>query len=1023
MTHLEVHSHYTFLGGTASPADLVRQAAQDGLTHLALTDTHGLYGAVTFHNACQAAGIQPILGLTVRVRSSGTAASTGQLVLLASGPTGYQSLCRITSYLQASQTRHERLTSGMDWDILRENRAGLIGVSGGRFGLIAQALRHGDIEAAQSQATQLADIFGPHAFAGLSLDLPEDTSLAPDAIALAQRLGMGVVALQPVYCLASEDQPQLRLLAAIDQNVTMAEVRAATLPDQGDDRIALHWLTPADMQGRFAAFPQTLDTIMDIATRCQPGLPDGRRIWPIPKLAGDRPPHEALRQMATDGLSAKYPPDQRPAIRARLDQELALIIERGYAPLFLIVADIVRFSREREIPVSTRGSVANSLVAYCLDITTVDPIAHRLFFARFLNPARTDPPDIDLDFCSRRRDRVLDYVRQTYGADRVALIGSISTMQPKSAVKEVGKAYGLEDQVIKRLAKLLPHGYHPDPRRRERRAPDDVLAELENPTERQVLREAFALIGQPHHLSLHPGGVVISPGPLSDIVPLQLAPKGFISTQFDHHGIEKLGLAKIDLLGISALTVLADAADLIRAHFAPAFRLAAIPPADPETGELLISGDTIGVFQCESTGARATLIKLQARTVEDLAIANAFFKPGPATGGMAANFVRRYLGAEPVTYLHPALKPILEETQGIMLFQEQVLRVATEIAGLGWEEADFIRRGIFKFREDQVQQMRAQFVAGCCRAVPAGPGFTTKQAETLWDQISAFAGYGFNKGHATAYADLSYRMAYLKTHYPAAFMAARLAARGGFHQQAIYLAEAKRLGLVVKPPHVNFSQTKFHLLPDPDGTFALWMGLSQIRDVRRVTARAIIEQRRDGPFTSLRDLQQRVSLRAKEVQHLVQAGALDGLGPSRAALLAEGEDVTRSGSVRQLEFAFERPLVAAESAAQRLAWERHLLGLPITETPLTALASPHDRLGSLADFRMQLGQSVSAEVYRVPGWTGGAGFFISDGRDIIVARLQTGEPPLVWQPVVVQGRLRRLSNHVSHIEVEMVTTL
>lgn len=885
MTHLEVHSHYTLLGGTASPADLVRQAAQDGLTHLALTDAHGLYGAVAFHNACQASGIQPILGLTVWIRSSATDASPGKLVLLASGPTGYQSLCRIASYLQASPNRQQRLASGIDWDIVREHRAGLIGVSGGRFGLIAPALRQGDIETAQSQATRLAEIFGPNAFTGLSLDLPEDTALASETIALAQRLGVGVVALQPVYCLTSQDQPRLKLLAAIDQNVTMAEVPAATLPDQGDERIGLHWLTPADMRHRFAAFPQTLDTMMDIATRCQPALPDGRPIWPIPKLIEDRPPHEALRHMAMKGLSAKYPPDQMPAIRARLDQELDLIIERGYAPLFLIVADIVRFSQEHEIPVSTRGSVANSLVAYCLGITTVDPIAHRLFFARFLNPARTDPPDIDLDFCSRRRDRVLDYVCQAYGVERVGLIGSISTMQPKSAVKEAGKAYGLDDRAIKRLAKLLPHGYHPDPRRRERRALDDVLAELEHPTERQVLREAFALVGQPHHLSLHPGGVVISPGPLSDIVPLQLAPKGFISTQFDHHAIEKLGLAKIDLLGISALTVLADAADLIRAHFDPAFRLAAIPPADPETGRLLASGDTIGVFQCESTGARATLIKLQARTVEDLAVANAFFKPGPATGGMAANFVRRYLGAEPVTYLHSALKPILEETQGILLFQEQVLRVATEIAGLGWEEADFIRRGISKFREDQVQQMRTQFVAGCCRAEPVGPGFTTKQAETLWDQISAFAGYGFNKGHATAYADLSYRMAYLKTHYPAAFMTARLATRGGFHQQAIYLAEAKRLGLAVKPPHVNFSQTKFHLIPEPDGTFALWMGLGQVRDVRRATVRAIIDQRRDGPFTSLRDLQQRVALRGKEVQHLVQAGALDGLGPSRAALL------------------------------------------------------------------------------------------------------------------------------------------
>ncbi len=356
-------------------------------------------------------------------------------------------------------------------------------------------------------------------------------------------------------------------------------------------------------------------------------------------------------------------------------------------------------------------------------------------------------------------------------------------------------------------------------------------------------------------------------------------------------------------------------------------------------------------------------------------------------------------------------------------FQEQVLRVATEIAGLGWDEADFIRRGISKFREDQVQHVRAQFVAGCCRAAPAGPGFTLKQADILWEQISAFAGYGFNKGHATAYADLSYRMAYLKTHYPAAFMAARLATRGGFHHQAIYLAEAVRLGLVVKPPHVNFSHAKFHLILDPDGTDTLWMGLGQVRDVRHTAIRAIVEQRREGRFTSLRDLLQRVSLQAKEIEHLVQVGALDGLGASRAAQLAEGEDVARAGNLQQLEFAFDQPLIEAESAAQRLAWERDLLGLPITETPLTALAKPTESLGLLAAFRLQPGQLVSAAGYRVPGWTGGSGFFMSDGREVIVARLQAGEPPPVWHPVAVRGRLQRSPYQVARLDIETIEPL
>jgi DNA polymerase-3 subunit alpha len=326
----------------------------------------------------------------------------------------------------------------------------------------------------------------------------------------------------------------------------------------------------------------------------------------------------------------------------RLDAELAMIGERGYAPLFLVVADVVRFARQEAIPVSTRGSVANSLVAYCAGITTIDPVAQSLIFERFLNPSRADPPDIDLDFCSRRRDRVLDYVRRAYGAHHVALVGAMSTLRPRSAVRETAKAYGLDEAQIERLVALLPRGWHPDPRRRDSRSVDELAAELTDSRLQEVLRLAYKLVGQPHHLSVHPGAVVITPGPLTDLVPVQWSPKGFLTTQLDHRDVESLGLPKMDLLGVSALTVLADAAELVRCNREPAFRLEDIPLDDLLTGDLLAQGDTIGVFQCESEGARQTLRKLQARTVRDLAVANAFFKPGPATGGMARHFVRRY---------------------------------------------------------------------------------------------------------------------------------------------------------------------------------------------------------------------------------------------------------------------------------------------------------------------------------------------------------------------------------------------
>ena len=352
--------------------------------------------------------------------------------------------------------------------------------------------------------------------------------------------------------------------------------------------------------------------------------------------------------------------------------------------------------------------MANSLVAYCAGITTVDPIAHDLLFERFLNPARADLPDIDLDFCSRRRDEVLDYVRRTYGAERVALVATVSTLQPRGAVRETAKAYGL-DEAADRAAggATCPARWHPDPRRRDRRTVERRAGRAgATPASAQVVRGAYSLVGQPHHLSVHPGGVVITPGPLTDVVPVQWAPKGFLITQFDHQDVEAIGLPKLDLLGIRALTVLADAERLVRQHHDPAFRLADIPLDDAATADLLARGETIGVFQCESAGARRTLRQLQARTVRDLAVANAFFKPGPGhRAAWRSAFVRRYRGEEPVPFLHPALEPILGPTKGVLIFQEQILRVAREIAGLSWAQADHLRRGMSQFGREEMAAM------------------------------------------------------------------------------------------------------------------------------------------------------------------------------------------------------------------------------------------------------------------------------------------------------------------------------
>ena len=1135
-THLEVHSHFTLLGATPSVAELAARAREDGLTHLALTDTNALYGAVAFVRACRAAEIQPVIGMTLAVSEPDLSSplpekadsGPGQLVLLATGPAGYRSLCQLSSLIQGNPDRETLAARGLGWDELTAHREGLICLSGGRGGWIERYLRAGDYAAAQLYAGRLAAIFEENAALALELHDPEDERIATEVAALARRLGLPVVAVQPVYCLTPSDAPKLRLLAAIRANalldnpidfavdesgreeaeseeaseesnetrrdpslksrrdsalgshplrmtardftdlaVSGLPVNDARLTDFGDRTASCkeeaHWLSPAEVATRFARFSAAVDMTAEIAARCGDCLPDGRAIWPALKLPATQTPDEALAELAWAGYwkletgnwkleaehselkhgnnnplptsrnqlpatSSQQPAssNQLPAL-ARLAHELSAINSHGYAPLFLVVADIVRFAREHDIPVSTRGSVANSLVAYCAGITTVDPIAHGLLFERFLNPARANPPDIDLDFCSRRRDEVLRYVRDTYGPDRVALIGTVSTLRAQSAVRETGKVMGLADARIDHLVSLLPHNWHPDPRRRDKRTMDDVLAALADPAEQEVVRAAYGLVGQPDHLSVHPGGVVITPGPLTDVLPVQWAPKGFLITQFEHGDVEALGLPKMDLLGIRALTVLADAAELARRRHDPAFRLADIPLDDPATAALIERAETIGVFQCESDGAQRTLRKLKARTVADLAIANAFFKPGPAMGGMAAAFVRRYRGEEAVAYLHPALKPILGPTKGVLIFQEQILRLAREIAGLTWAQADQLRRGMSHFGADQMTAIREQFVQGCRRLPPEGPGFSLAQANTLWDQVMPFAGYGFNQGHATAYADVSFRSAYLKAHYPAEFLCARLADHGGFHHPAIYMAEAVRLGCAVRPPHVNFSGEAFTLTNDEGRTTiverawmrdgqpsfmvgrqssTLFMGLGQVRDLRHTVFTDILHERNLAAFTGVRDLLRRVDLRPKEIDHLIRCGALDGLAESRAALLAEAEQIGR-GSAEQMTFDFAAADVPPETLRQRWDWEVELLGLPVSAfaDPLALVREHlpvHTPLAALAESR---GRPTAAVGVRLPGWTGGPGFFMGDGKTFVIVRAdKPAKHPPPWQPLLVQGR-------------------
>jgi len=1034
-THLEVHSNLTLLGATPSIEALASRASADGLAHLALTDTNALYGAVAFARACRKQGVQPLIGMTVTLqqpvsgpeRLQSENRGPGHLVLLAKDAAGYRSLCRLSTLIQGRPDRETIAANGLAWEQIASRRAGLICLSGGRMGWVDRFLTAGEPSLALAFAGRLAGTFDEDAYLTLELHQPGDAERVAEIAAMGRRLGMPLVAVQPVYCLSEEEAPRLRLLAAIRQNrpldvfyeeeeedeeageggytpgalsiASIHESRGPAGTNAVETQPDMHWLSAGEMSERFKAYPNALDNAGVIAERCSEALPDGRPIWPGLDLPAGQTPADVLAALARTGLPKRFPVNP-PVVR--LERELEAIAHHGFSPLFLVVADIVRFAREKGIPVSTRGSVANSLVAYCTGITTVDPIEHNLLFERFLNPARANPPDIDLDFCSDRRDEVLHYVHERYGPERVALVCTISTMRPQSAVREVAKAHGLPDEAIGRLAALMPGRWHPDPRRRDSRTIEDVLPQIADAQEREVVRLAWQLVGTPDHLSVHPGALVISPGPMTDIAPLQWAPKGFLITQYEHGDVEAIGLPKLDLLGIRALTVLAEAAQLIRASHDPAFDVDAIPRNDSQTGDLLARGETVGVFQCESEGAQRTLRKLRARSIRDLAIANAFFKPGPAMGGMADAFVRRYRGEEPVTFLHPSLRPILGPTKGVLIFQEQVLRLATEVAGLSWAQADHLRRGMSHFGHDEITALQEQFTAGCMRPAPDGPGMTSAQAARLWEQIVPFSGYGFNQGHATAYADVSYRCAYLKTYYPAEFLAARLQVLGGFYYPAVYMAEAIRLGIAVRPPHVNYSGTRFTLVAGA----TLYMGLGQVRDLRDSAARAIVAERRKAPYDGLRDLLARVDLQPKEVDHLIRCGALDGLS-DRASLLAEAEQLRRRGGVSQLAFDFAQPTAAPEPLSQRWAWEQELLGLPVC-----ALADPlalvRDRLPAhepLAAVVTAPGKSVATAGVRLPGWTGGPSFLLFDGERFVPVRIARGsKSPQAWRPLFVRGR-------------------
>ena len=973
---------------------------------LGLTDHLGLTGAVEFYDACQAQGVQPILGLEINLAPPSNLAeqaTSGKLALLAMDLGGWSSLCRLSSTLLTDPTYENRPI--LPFERLEEYAQGVLCLAG-------------DL-GSNGWLSQLNELFPGQLYVEL-----QHSDQSGALIQAARRLKLPLVATHPVHYLEAGQEPLQRLACAMRLNCRIHEVPSAELaPPQA------YFISADEMERRFAEMPEALAATQEIAGRCRLELPLDTPHFPIIPLPPGTEPEEVLRAKTEAGARRLYPVIT-PEIQGRLEHELRVIGELGYTALFLVMEEILDFARQKGIPFSSRGSAASSLVAHCLGITSPDPIRLNLYFERFLNPARRTPPDIDTDLCSRRRDEVIRFVYDRYGEERVAMVCTINRFRRRSALREVAKAHGLPAKEIGALADALPQRWYGPPwLGYDPAAPFAELSErFHSPLHQRIFADAAALIDLPHHLSIHPGGVVIAPGRLTDLAPTRLASKGVVITQFDLDSIERLGLVKIDLLGIRGLTVIGDVAHAVQAaqpgrYPSPLDALDAIPEHDPPTSDLLSQGRTIGCFQIESPGMRATLKEIQARSVDDLIIALALYRPGPLTGGLKDAFVRRHRGQETIAHLHPALAPLLGDTYGVILYQEQVLRIAHGLAGFSLADSDLLRRAMSHFDPGKrMQTLKEKFIAGAYTQ----SGVPAEAAERIWELMAAFSGYGFPKAHAASYAQVAWRAAWCKVHYPAIFMAAILANWGGYYGQRVYLTEARRMGLTLRPPHVNHARREFSVV-DLAGEQSLYMGLDQVRDLTRHTIGRILKFR---PFHSLEDFLARADPRPAEAENLAQCGALDGFGAIPALLRRLKGESRRRGqlSLFPLEDAGED-----WSLGEKVAAEEAVLGVGISAHPLelvadeiaaagalnTLEAAEHmgqairvagmrqtwRRLGSpgtgagvfylmsLEDLEGMLDVTISAEVYRrCKGVLRGSGPYLVEG--VVERDASSGEPSL-----------------------------
>lgn len=976
--HLHVHTEYSLLDGASRISKLIQRAKELDMPAIAITDHGTMYGIVDFYKQAKKNGVKPIIGCEVyvaprsrRERSMVDGEAYFHLILLAETDEGYRNLIELVS---RANTEGFYYKPRVDKELLGLYSKGLICLSACIAGEIPSWLLKGNIEMAEALIQEHIDIFGKENFFLELQDhgIPEQKKVNRFLIEMSNKFDVGLVATNDLHYINKKDAECHDILLCIQMGKTVDD--SARMKFSSDE---FYLKSFGEMAQLFGEYPEALANTCRIAERCNVTLEFGKLYlpeFPVPEgLTAD----EYLEQLCRQKLIERYNNITYEA-SSRLEFELGVITNMGFSGYFLIVWDFIKYARQQEIPVGPgRGSAAGSIVSYLLGITNIDPLAYGLLFERFLNPERITMPDIDIDFCYVNRSKIIDYVSALYGADRVAQIITFGTMAAKGAIRDVGRALNMSYGEVDRIAKMIPNELGITLKRSL-----EVNSELKNAYESEtmvgkLLDLAIAVEGLPRHASTHAAGLVISKKPLTHYVPLQNSAEGFLTTQYDKDKVEEIGLLKMDLLGLRTLTVIGDTIKLVKENRGFKLDIDQIPFDDAKVSAMLSAGDTAGVFQLESSGMTKLVKDLKPECFADLIPLVALYRPGPLGSGMVEDFINGRHGKKEVIYMHPLLEPILHDTFGVILYQEQVMQVASVMAGFTLGQADLLRRAMGKKKLDVLNAQRENFLHGANER-----GIESKMAGEIFDLIAHFADYGFNKSHSAAYALVAYQTAYLKAHFPQEFMAALLSSVMGTNEKiGYYIETCRQMGIAILPPDINASKSSFSV-----DSFGIRFGLAAVKNVgENAIENLIVARDENGKFESLVDLCTRVDMRLvnkRVIESLIKCGAFDSLGAKRAQLLAVLERAVDMAAVRQRDQASgqiglfcEETLNIADEVRlpdipeipkeQLLTLEKEITGFYVTGHPLDVFRDKMNGFTPLAE--LVSGEYTDGKGVRVAG--------------------------------------------------------